>query len=196
MKHFVLIVMLCATPLPALAHKVLASVFPAGDAIEGEVGFSNGKMADDLTIQVTGPNGETLGEAKTDADGFFMFTPQEPVAHTFEGNLGAGHVAKVTMPADEVAAILGKAVPMGADGSADNMQATALASGAVSVASLSGEEREVIADLLRDEIRPLRREMAATREHQNMQSILGGIGYIVGIFGLGFYLAARRKMTA
>lgn len=197
MKRFVLILMLCcAAPLPALAHKVLASVFPSGDAIEGEIGFSNGKMADDLIVHVTGPNGETLGETKTDADGFFVFTPIEPVAHTFEGNLGAGHVAKVTMPADEVAAILGKAVAVVPDGSAGNAQTPALTSGVVSVASLSAEERKVIADLLRDEIRPLRREMAATREHQNMQSILGGIGYIVGIFGLGFYLAARRKMAA
>jgi nickel transport protein len=194
MKRFVLVLMLCAAPMPALAHKVLASVFPSGDAIEGEIGFSNGAMADDLVVYVLGPNGEALGETKTDADGFFIFTPQEPVAHTFEGNLGAGHVASVTMPAEEVAAILGKVVAAVSDGSNGATQVAALASG--SVASLSGEERDAIADLLRDEIRPLRREMAATREHQNMQSILGGIGYIVGIFGIGFYIAARRKMVA
>jgi nickel transport protein len=29
-----------------------------------------------------------------------------------------------------------------------------------------------------------------------MQNILGGIGYIIGLFGFGFYLAARKKMAA
>jgi nickel transport protein len=192
MKNLALIIMLCAAPLPALAHKVLASVFPSGDAIEGEVGFSNGDMAVDLTILVFGPDGEALGQTKTDSDGFFIFKPEQPIAHTFHGDLGAGHVAEVTMPADEVAAILGKATPAATTAKT----AAAPASGVVAIASLSEEERNAIAVILRDEIRPLRREMAATREHQNMQSILGGIGYIAGLFGLGFYLAARRKLAS
>ncbi|NIY97843.1 cobalt ABC transporter permease, partial [Salipiger sp. HF18] len=50
-------------------------------------------------------------------------------------------------------------------------------------------------EAVRDEVRPLRREIAAYREHNDLQSILGGIGYIVGLFGLGFYLAARRKLA-
>ncbi|MCV2892056.1 cobalt ABC transporter permease [Lentibacter sp. XHP0401] len=192
MKNLALIIMLCAAPLPALAHKVLASVFPSGEAIEGEVGFSNGDMAVGLIILVFGPDGEALGQTKTDADGFFIFKPEQPVAHTFHGDLGAGHVAEVTMPAEEIAAILGKAAP--AATTAETPAEPAF--GVVAIASLSDEERNAIAVLVRDEIRPLRREMAATREHQNMQSILGGIGYILGLFGLGFYLAARRNLAA
>jgi len=194
MRKFSLIIMLCAVPLPAFAHKVLASVFPSGEAIEGEVGFSNGDMAVDLTILVFGPDGEALGQTKTDSDGFFIFKPEQPVAHTFHGDLGAGHIADVTMPAEEVAAILGKAVLASSDVGAAAMP-MAPASGVVTIAALSDEERNAIAVVVRDEIRPLRREMAATREHQNMQSILGGIGYILGLFGLGFYLAARRKLA-
>jgi nickel transport protein len=62
------------------------------------------------------------------------------------------------------------------------------------VASLSEEERQVIAKAVRDEIRPLRRELIAYREKNDLQGILGGIGYIFGLFGLGFYIAARRKL--
>ncbi|SFS81661.1 nickel transport protein [Sulfitobacter marinus] len=192
MKRFALLLMLCAAPIPALAHKVLLSVFPSGDVIEGEVGFSNGTMAVDQLITVRGPDGTVLGETTTDSDGFFLFKPVLPVAHIFRGNLGAGHVAEVKMPAQEVAAILGKPVSA-ADTAAGVGDAVV---GTVTNAPLSAEERAAIAEAVRDEIRPLRREMVATREHQNLQSILGGIGYILGLFGLGFYLAARRKLAA
>nr|WP_247743984.1 cobalt ABC transporter permease [Shimia sp. R9_3] len=184
---------LVLSPLPALAHKVIAGVFPSGDAIEGELGFSNGDMAKDQEVVVTGPDGAELGRTVTDADGFFVFTPSSPVAHTFFADLGAGHIAEVTMPAEEVAEILGVAAeimdPAPADQSGSNVSG-------VTVASLSEEERAAIAQAVRDEMRPLRREIAAYREHNDFQSILGGIGYIVGLFGLGFYIAARRKLAS
>ena len=194
MKRLVLILMLCAAPIPAMAHKVLLSVFPSGDVIEGEIGFSNGVMAVDQLVTVTGPDGAVLGETTTDADGFFLFRPELPVTHIFRGDLGAGHVAEVTMPAQEVATILGK--PRPASDTTITSGAVAPTNGTTTTASLTVEERAVIAAAVRDEIRPLRREMAATREHRDLQSILGGRGYIFGLFGLGFYLAARRKLAA
>jgi nickel transport protein len=191
MKHIALITALVLTPLPALAHKVIAGVFPAGDAIEGELGFSNGDMATDQEVIVFGPDGAEIGRTKTDADGFFLFTPTQPIAHTFRADLGAGHVANVTMPAEEVAAILGVTAVTPQPAAAVPANAAPAAA-----ASLSDEERQAIATAVRDELRPLRREIAAYREKNDLQSILGGIGYIIGLFGFGFYLAARRKMAA
>ncbi|MBO9435690.1 cobalt ABC transporter permease [Ruegeria sp. R13_0] len=191
MRQLALILALCAAPLPALAHKVIAGVFASGDAIEGEIGFSNGTMATDTEVVVTDPNGVELGRATTDADGFFIYIPTAPVAHTFFADLGAGHVAEVTMPADDVAKIMGVAVQ---NTPAASPKPTPASEG-VTVASLSDEERQAIAAAVRDEILPLRREMAAYREHNDLQTILGGIGYIFGLFGLGFYLAARRKLA-
>ncbi len=191
MRQLALILALCAAPLPALAHKVIAGVFASGDAIEGEIGFSNGTMATDTEVVVTDPNGVELGRATTDADGFFIYTPTTPVAHTFFADLGAGHVAEVTMPAEDVAKIMGVAVQNTPAAS----PTPAPASEGVTVASLSDEERQAIAAAVRDEIRPLRREIAAYREHNDLQTILGGIGYIFGLFGLVFYLAARRKLA-
>ena len=44
-------------------------------------------------------------------------------------------------------------------------------------------------------MRPLRQEITAYRNHNDLQTILGGIGYIAGLFGLGCYLAARRRLA-
>ncbi len=191
MKHLVVILAMCCAPVPALAHKVIAGVFESGDVIEGEIGFSNGDMASGTEVIVTGPDGAELGRSVTDADGFFVYTPTSAVAHTFFADLGAGHVAKVTMSAEDVARVLGVAVAENGDSSS---AAVTQASG--SAASLSAEEQQVIAKAVRDELRPLRREIAAYREQNDLQTILGGIGYIVGLFGLGFYMAARRKLAS
>lgn len=189
MKRLLLIAALACAPLPAAAHKVIAGVFPSGEAIEGELGFSNGDMAADTEVVVTGPDGTELGRTRTDADGFFTYVPTVPVAHSFHANLGAGHVAEVTMPAEDVARILGAAPPPAPAPAAPGEAPSPTGS------ALGAAERQAIAEAVRDEVRPLRREIAAYREHNDLQSILGGIGYIVGLFGLGFYLAARRKLA-
>ncbi|WP_407493605.1 cobalt ABC transporter permease [Pseudooceanicola sp. MF1-13] len=191
MRPGVLALMLSMAPLPALAHKVIFGVFPSGDAIEGELGFSNGDMAVGAVIEVYDTSGTKLGDATTDGDGFFLYTPQSPVAHQFRADLGAGHVAEAVMPADEVAAILGVAK---IDPPAPAATAAATAPSVI-VASLSDADRAEIATIVRDEMRPLRREIAAYKEKNDLQTILGGLGYIAGLFGLGFYIAARRRLA-
>lgn len=175
-------------PLPALAHNVISSVFPSGADIEGEVGFSNGDMATDLLIEVFDEAGTKLGETQTDADGFFLFTPAQPVTHVFRGDLGAGHVAEITMEASEVAELLGQSI------AAPAVSATGQAVTGSADTALSDQSRAELATMIRNELRPLRQELTAFKNKSNFQSVLGGIGYIFGLFGLGFYIAARRKM--
>lgn len=182
MKRVILAAMIALMPASLWAHKVLMSAFPSGKMIEGDLGLSDGTMAQGQEVIVTDANGRQLGVTVTNAEGFFTFTPTEPIAHHFSANMGAGHIGTAQMSAEEVAAILGKAPVV-----------TAPQTG-TSSPSFAPDEQERIAALIRDEIRPLRREIAAAREQANLQSVIGGIGYIVGIFGLGFYLAARRKL--
>jgi nickel transport protein len=107
--------------------------------------------------------------------------------------MGAGHVAEAEMTADDIADILG--VAAAEETVAKSITAASpTATGGVTVASLSSEERLAIAEAVRDEMRPLRRELAAYREKNDLQTILGGLGYIFGLFGLYFYIAARRRM--
>lgn len=193
MKHVILVLTLVLTPLPALAHKVIAGVFAAGDAIEGEIGFSNGDMATDTEVIVTDEAGIELGRAMTDEDGFFTFVPTQAITHVFRADLGAGHVAEATMLAADVVDILGEEAPVAA--AAEQAPSAVAAADTPTVAALTDAQRKAMAEAVRDEIRPLRREIAAYKEHNSFQTILGGIGYIAGLFGLGFYLAARRKLA-
>lgn len=183
---------LALLPLPALAHKVIAAVYPSGAQIEGEIGFSSGDMAENALIIVLDPAGRKLGQTVTDGNGMFTFAPTEVADHVFRADLGAGHVANVTMKADAVARILGQA--KAADTAAFVPQPEADVPAAPS--AVAAFDPELIASIVRDEMRPLRQEIAAYKEKNDLQTILGGIGYIAGVFGLAFYIAARRRLGA
>ncbi len=189
--------LLCAMAVPAAAHKVIASIYAAGARLEGEIGFSNGVFAADTAIVVTGPDGAPLGEVVTDAQGFFVFTPTRAVAHVFHADLGAGHVVNARVEVEDLPRGLRDGPdPLPAAGSAASQASAAGVAwqGAGGAASLAVADRALLAQLLQDELRPLKREVAALKEARSMQDILGGIGYIAGLFGLGFYIAARRKL--
>lgn len=192
-RRLALILALFAMPLPAAAHKVIFAVFKSGDVVEGELGFSNGDMSSGATIEAFDSAGNKIGEAVTDADGFFVYTPTEAITHVFKADMGAGHVAEAEMTANDIADILGVAAAEETI-AVGTQSAAPTATGNVTVASLSSEERLAIAEAVRDEMRPLRRELAAYREKNDLQTVLGGLGYIFGLFGLYFYIAARRRM--
>ena len=47
---------------------------------------------------------------------------------------------------------------------------------------------------LQQELRLLRHQVRDYEAKNDLQTILGGIGYILGLFGVGFYMAANRKL--
>ncbi len=177
----------CLLALPAQAHKVVASAWTDGKDIEGEVGFSNGDMAlPDTVIEVFDSENNKIGETKITEDGLFRFTPATSIAHTFSANLGAGHVASVVVPVDELPDGLkaGPARPMTAKQEATKTSISA---------ATNDEIAKIVAKAVRKEVQPLRKEIAQYKEKNDLQSILGGIGYILGLTGIVFYIAARRK---
>jgi len=172
---------------PAFAHKVVASGWTDGADVEGEVGFSNGDMAKNGTvIEVFDENENKIGETSIADDGLFRFTPTKAIVHIFKANLGAGHVAQFVMGIDEL--------PDNLQGGETQVAATTFAPATSTTSANTSENLErMIAKAVRKEVQPLRKEIAQYKEKNDMQSILGGIGYILGITGIGFYIAVRRK---
>lgn len=173
----------------AHAHKVVASGWLDGNDIEGEVGLSNGDVALKGTlVEVYTEAGEKIGETTVGDEGLFRFTPTQAVAHKFVANLGAGHVAQFVMAADELPESLGASKAQGSAPVAPKMRPN-------NERPIIVQENltRMIAKAVRQEVQPLRKEIAAYKEKNNLQSILGGIGYIFGITGVVFYIMARRK---
>jgi len=184
-KFICLIALSFIITFQAQAHKVVASAWTDGADIEGEAGFSNGDMAIAGTIvDVFKNEGEKIGQTKILDDGLFRFTPTEIASYRFFVNLGAGHVANVTVTPDELPDNLREA----------GVTSTKVASPTTSTGPMpSPAIATLIAKAVRKEIQPLRKEIASYKEKNDLQSILGGIGYIFGLTGIVFYIAARRK---
>lgn len=176
---------------PAQAHKIIASVFPSGANVEGEIGFSNGDMAANTLVEVFDHQGNKLDEVRTDKDGFFVYQPSRKVDLVFRADLGAGHIAEVRFDISELSdldAPAGDGTVVSNAGVQTPQQDALVAGDGVPLEA----QKELIASVVRDELRPLRREISAYKEKNDLQSILGGIGYIFGFFGIAYYIAARR----
>lgn len=175
---------------PVYAHKVVADAYASDDVIEGEVGFSNGDMAVGILVEVFDPAGNKLGEVTTDEEGFFLFKPTQVIEHVFRANLGAGHVAEFKVAVEDLPVIDGAAAPVTttvSEVASETQQMTASVS-QVSSADLRG---------IKQELKLMRKEIAAYKEKNDFQNILGGLGYIIGLCGLYvFFLARREKKQA
>jgi len=191
------LLMMILTSPAAHAHKVIAAAFASGEIIEGEIGFSNGDMAAGARVEVFDLQGTKLGEALTDSDGVFSFTPTKAVPHVFRADLGAGHTAETVLGLDELPVLAGTGdAPITATAPATIVPARDEPHPPTGAQELLDAQRLMIAEMIRAELRPLRREIAAYKEKNDFQTILGGLGYIAGLFGLWFYFAARRRQKA
>jgi nickel transport protein len=197
MRDGVFALVLALTAPAALAHNVVLAVWPTGDVIEGEVGLSSGELAEAGTVvRVLAPNGEELGTTEVDADGLFRFAPTAPVPHRFVADLGQGHVAETTLAVDELpAGAVTARNPSPGTAQAATVAATA-ADAAANAASPALDARELealVAAAVQRELAPLKRQLAAREQKADLQALIGGIGYICGIFGLLFFVHARRR---
>jgi len=185
MKTFMCAVVLVMTALfsqPALAHKVVMDVFVDGDVIEGELGFSSGDMTPGVTVGVFDKDDKKIADVVTDSEGAFTYKPTKRMPYFFRANLGAGHVGFAKIDVDDLPTTLGSSAASDAKvGAGSAIDSEAL--------------RKMIGKEVGHAIKPLRKEIIAYKEKNNLQTVLGGIGYIVGVFGLVFYIAARRKIS-
>lgn len=161
----VLLFLVLLSSRSVMAHRVVAAVYAIDGVVEGEIGFSNGKMARDVQVEIFAESGEKLGELRTDANGFFTYRPPSVQALSFRADLSAGHIARVDLAAQDI------------EGNAGQKESSQLSEGAS----------------LRRDIINLRKDIAAFRAERRFQDILGGIGFIFGFFGIAAFVMGRKK---
>ncbi|WP_434340169.1 hypothetical protein [Motilimonas cestriensis] len=172
------------------AHKVVGGVYAIGSLIEGEAGFSNGDMAHEGTVvTITNAQSHPLGSTIIDDQGIFQFQATQQQDHHFHIELGAGHVLNLTLPANELP---------------DGLGLTQIAPQTSALSDTRAEKRpsfeqnpHVIANLVEravaKQVTPLRKEIAALQAQRGLTDILGGLGYILGLVGLGMYFRYRQS---
>jgi hypothetical protein len=186
--------------------------------IEGEIGYSNGDMAEaGSPVKVLDENGGLIAELALNESGAFIYEAKTATKHVFKANLSAGHVAEMIVEADEIHLPMGhseasKAADAGnqvtepdntaessnqltkPDNTVEAISPELVPKGATLGSDVTVDQLEsIVRSAVAQQIRPLQKELKAYKEKVMLRDIAGGLGFIFGLFGVAAWMASRRK---
>jgi len=177
----------------AYAHKVNMFAFAEGDRIFVEGYFSDGHRAEFSNIGVYDHNNKLLLHGKTDKEGNFAFKipAQDDLRITL--NAGMGHRTEYVISKAELAGLPAAAPVASKDAPADErgQQGTAV----IPAATGATVSPVMIRSAVGKAIMPLMRSISELKERSSFSDLIGGIGFIVGILGVFFYVKAKKLMV-
>ena len=184
---FLIIIMM---DVSVFAHRVNVFAYVEGEKIYTESYFNDGKKCIDSKIEVFDNQGNKLLEGLTDKEGEFSFeVPSE------DGNLkivltaSMGHRAEYSISADEIRGSVGLIKE-------ENEEPVSIVFPETSSVDLK-EIQSIIEDTMDEKLKPIMREIIEIKKSQEDRisptEIIGGIGYIIGIFGIAAYFLSRKR---
>jgi nickel transport protein len=181
----------------AQAHRVNVFAWVEGDTVHTESRFPGGKEVKEGQIAVfDDATGEKLLEGQTDEEGNFSFPVPRRADLRIELTAGMGHKNEWIVRSDEMAAAGGVAPAPAAPGdkNAEPAKSKTAAAGVETVVD-PAQIQAAVEKVLDRKLAPVVKGMAELRERRTgVADIVGGIGYIIGLAGLGAYIHYRRKI--
>ncbi|HFD92805.1 MAG TPA: hypothetical protein ENJ22_05905 [Gammaproteobacteria bacterium] len=179
----------------AHAHKVNMFAFAEGDQVFVEGYFSDGKRAKNSKVVVYDPDGNVLLEGLTDEEGAYTFDIPRRVDLRITLNAGMGHKTEYVIASDELSGGIG-ALSAETDSTSITSPADDAAATPAPVATVASSAlgRAELKKAVGEAIRPLMRSISELEERRSFSDIVGGLGFIVGIAGVYFYVKARGML--
>lgn len=172
---------------PASAHRLKVFASAIGSSIEGEAYFVGSGPAAGVDVTLRDAEKKLLQSGKTGPDGHFALPASGTGDITVTVDAEDGHVAHFTVAASELDPAPAPP-PAAAPAVVPTANAAAPAVAAVPMVPMADVEVAVAR-----KIAPLAAQIDALQSALRIQDIIGGIGYIVGIFGLVAFLKSRRS---
>lgn len=181
----------------ANAHKVLLYAYVEGSKIYAEGYFGDGKKVINSLVEVLDKNGNKLLEGKTDAEGQFIFDAPKKDDLTLVLTASMGHRATFKIAADKITL---PGAPAGTDtGTVKEEKASIPESPPINTVQVGTmvtavDVRAIVNESLDRKLKPIVDAiLESKRMGPSVTEILGGIGYIFGIFGVIVYFKSRRS---
>ncbi|MFA0440862.1 hypothetical protein AB4560_13145 [Vibrio sp. 10N.222.51.C12] len=170
----------------AWAHNMRMSVYVEGSNLEGEIYYVGGgnAAASGATVELF-DSGVIVGKTESDEDGLFVFASVTPGNYTVRGDAGQGHVATYDVNQNE---FLGGESSSSISANGENEKTRQAQNGFGEI------DQQQLQIALSKAIRPLREQIDRYEAKTRFHDILGGIGYVFGLFGLFVMLKQRRQL--
>lgn len=198
MSSFIAVTLLILFPMTrANAHKVLLYAYVEGNKIYAEGYFGDGKKVVNSLVEVMDKKGNKLLEGTTDTNGQFIFEAPKKGDLTLVLTASMGHRATFKIAANKITL---PGVPAGAVTETVKaekaLNSKSPPKNIVPVENMVTREdiRAIVSESLDKKLKPVVDAILESRRGgPSMTEILGGIGYIFGIFGLILYFKSRRS---
>jgi len=187
----------------AFAHKVTIFAWVEGDTVYTESKFSGGRKAKNAPVEVYDARGNKLLEGKTDNNGEFFFKAPRKTELKIVLLAGMGHKAEWTIPIEEFEGnnfeYTEKTVPREPTttkpGKIKKSVPVFREDASTSPCLASEDIQDAVEKALDKKLKPVIKKLnKLSHDHGPAASdIIGGIGYIIGLVGIGAYFNYRRK---
>lgn len=175
---------------PVLAHRVNLFARLDSGAIVGEAYFSGGGKPKDVSVVLTDASGTVLATARTDEAGRFRFdAPKAPKAPlVLSVNVGDGHLGDYTLTARDLGVVEApKVAPQAPAEPVSAPPSTALAPACPEILARLDE----LSERMRSQQAQLTR-LAEAAGAVGVKDVVGGLGWVLGIFGALALAKGRR----
>lgn len=194
------------------AHSLYVFAAAEGKTIRGKVYLRGGAGVPQAEVRAVAPNGAVLATTKTDPHGEFLLEVPFRCDYLLRATLADGHQAEWKVSGDELA---GDLPPLSANASspAEGNDDGPLRPGTAAPPyespsagpprqasgsdSAIGGQNPFASELkaVHTQLVQLRQEWQQFRHQLQLRDILGGLGYILGLTGVSFYLFARKRRS-
>jgi len=185
----------------AFAHKVIIFAWVEGDTVYTQSKFSGGKKAKGANVLVYDSKDALLLEGKTDNNGEFSFKTPKKADLKIVLNAGMGHMNKWDISADE---FMQESLQTGTDNLPTDTSAKIAGEPANiktiepaldEYAQITKKQLQKIIDVsLDNKLRPvIKMLLDMQNKGSQINEVIGGIGYIIGLAGIAAYFSNRKK---
>jgi nickel transport protein len=182
------------TTFHAHAHRVTIFAWVDGDTVHTQSKFGGGKLVNNGEINVFDPEGTLLLKGHTDENGEFSFKVPKKTSLRIELNAGLGHQNEWIVHGEEIAGLEQDKLTVLDQLEKSNGFLEAKTDTPVLEGITKEDIEQAVDQALEKKLKPVMQMLSDLSDPgPGISDILGGIGYIIGLVGIGVYFKNRKK---
>jgi nickel transport protein len=191
---YLLIIIVSFSAFDVHAHRVTIFAWVDGDMVHTQSKFGGGKMVNKGEISVFDPEGNLLLKGNTDENGEFSFTIPKKTSLRIGLNAGMAHQSEWIIAAEELGELQEDNFVASDQPEDSNNVLEKRIEPSIETGLTKKDIEQAVEQAMEKKLKPVMQILSDLRDPgPNYIDIFGGIGYIIGLIGIGAYFKNRKK---